>query len=162
MMVPTLVLISMLVFTIIELPPGDYFESYVAELQAMGETADTAEIDELRHRYGFDQPEPIRYLRWVGGMLVGDFGYSFEYRLPVSEVVGDRLWLTVLVSLRHHHRHLDDRLSHRHLFGDASIQLGRLRPDVAGADRPGDPEFHAGAGPDVFRQPIGSASRSAI
>jgi peptide/nickel transport system permease protein len=98
MMVPTLVLISMLVFTIIELPPGDYFESYIAELRAMGESTDSAEIAALRHRYGFDQPEPIRYLHWAAGMLVGDFGYSFEYRLPVSEVVGERLWLTVLVS----------------------------------------------------------------
>ncbi|SFA92074.1 peptide/nickel transport system permease protein [Rhizobium sp. NFR07] len=98
-MIPTLVLISMLVFTIIELPPGDYFESYVAEMRAIGESADMQEIDELRARYGFDQPLPIRYLHWVGGMLVGDFGYSFEYRLPVSDVVGDRLWLTVLVSV---------------------------------------------------------------
>jgi peptide/nickel transport system permease protein len=98
MMIPTLILISMLVFTIIELPPGDYFESYVAEVRAMGETADMAEIEELRIRYGFDQPAPIRYFRWASGMLVGDFGYSFEYQLPVSDVVGDRLWLTVLVS----------------------------------------------------------------
>lgn len=97
-MVPTLVLISMLVFTIIELPPGDYFESYVAELRALGETADLQEIEELRARYGFDQPAVIRYFHWVGGMLTGDFGYSFEYRLPVNEVVGDRLWLTVFVS----------------------------------------------------------------
>ncbi|WP_159952507.1 ABC transporter permease [Rhizobium sp. 18065] len=97
-MVPTLVLISMLVFTIIELPPGDYFESYVSELRAMGEAADMAEIEELRARYGFDRPPVLRYIHWVGGMLVGDFGYSFEYRLPVSDVVGDRLWLTVLVS----------------------------------------------------------------
>ncbi len=97
-MIPTLILISMLVFTIIELPPGDYFESYVAELRAMGETANLAEIEELRVRYGFDQPAPIRYFRWATGMLVGDFGYSFEYQLPVNEVVGDRLWLTVLVS----------------------------------------------------------------
>lgn len=97
-MVPTLVLISMLVFTIIELPPGDYFESYVSELRAMGEAADMAEIEELRARYGFDRPPVLRYVHWVGGMLVGDFGYSFEYRLPVSDVVGDRLWLTVLVS----------------------------------------------------------------
>jgi peptide/nickel transport system permease protein len=97
-MIPTLVLISMLIFTIIELPPGDYFESYVEELKAIGEKADLQEIEELRARYGFDQPMPIRYLNWVGGMLVGDFGYSFEYRLPVSDVVGDRLWLTVLVS----------------------------------------------------------------
>ncbi len=98
-MIPTLILISMLVFTIIELPPGDYFESYVAEMRAIGEPADMQEIEELRARYGFDQPLPIRYLHWVGGMLVGDFGYSFEYRLPVSDVVGDRLWLTILVSV---------------------------------------------------------------
>ncbi len=98
-MIPTLVLISMLVFTIIELPPGDYFESYIAEMRAIGESADLQEVEELRARYGFDQPLPIRYLHWVGGMLVGDFGYSFEYRLPVSDVVGDRLWLTILVSV---------------------------------------------------------------
>ena len=98
-MIPTLILISMLVFAIIELPPGDYFESYISEMRAIGESADLQEIEELRARYGFDQPLPIRYLHWVGGMLVGDFGYSFEYRLPVADVVGDRLWLTILVSV---------------------------------------------------------------
>ena len=97
-MIPTLFLISVLVFFIIELPPGDYFESYVSELRSLGESADLAEIEMLRERYGFDQPQVIRYLWWVGGMLQGDFGYSFEYRLPVNEVVGDRLWLTVLLS----------------------------------------------------------------
>lgn len=97
-MIPTLFLISVLVFFIIELPPGDYFESYVSELRSLGESADLAEIDMLRERYGFDQPQVVRYFWWVGGMLHGDFGYSFEYRLPVSEVVGDRLWLTVLLS----------------------------------------------------------------
>jgi peptide/nickel transport system permease protein len=97
-MVPTLLLISMLVFTIIELPPGDYFQSYISELRAMGEAADMEEIEALRERYGFDQPAPIRYIQWVGGMLHGDFGYSFEYELPVRDVVGDRMWLTVLVS----------------------------------------------------------------
>ncbi len=97
-MIPTLFLVSLLVFLIIELPPGDYFESYVAELKALGEEADLAEIEILRDRYGFDQPQYIRYLRWVGGMFVGDFGYSFEYRLPVNEVVGDRLWLTIVLS----------------------------------------------------------------
>ena len=97
-MIPTLALISALVFAIIELPPGDYFESYVAELQALGEEADLAEIELLKERYGFDQPMVVRYVRWVGGLLTGDYGYSFEYRLPVNEVVGDRLWLTILVS----------------------------------------------------------------
>ncbi len=98
-MIPTLLIISILVFTIIELPPGDFFESYVAELKAMGETADLAEIEVLRERYGFDQPITVRYWHWITGMVVGDFGYSFEYRLPVNEVVGDRLWLTIMVSV---------------------------------------------------------------
>lgn len=98
-MIPTLLLISALVFTIIELPPGDYFESYVAELRSMGETADLEEIEILKERYGFDQPIYKRYFHWLGGLMVGDFGYSFEYRLPVNEVVGERLWLTILVSV---------------------------------------------------------------
>lgn len=98
MMVPTLVIISALVFTIIELPPGDYFESYVAELQAQGETVNAEQIEALRQEYGFDKPPVVRYFHWVAGMLTGDFGYSFEYRLPVMDVVGDRLWLTILVS----------------------------------------------------------------
>ncbi len=99
MMVPTLVIISALVFTIIELPPGDYFESYVAELQAQGESVNAAQIEQLREEYGFDKPPIVRYFYWVGGMLRGDFGYSFEYRMPVMDVVGDRLWLTIIVSL---------------------------------------------------------------
>ncbi len=98
MMVPTLVIISALVFTIIELPPGDYFESYMAELAAQGENVNSEQIMALRKEYGFDQPPIIRYFHWVAGMLTGDFGYSFEYRLPVMNVVGDRLWLTIVVS----------------------------------------------------------------
>ncbi|MGG6892814.1 MULTISPECIES: ABC transporter permease [Rhizobium] len=98
-MIPTLIVISMLVFTIIQLPPGDFFESQIAELRAQGETADLQKIEELRHEYGLDRPLPVQYLRWVAGMLQGDYGYSFEYQLPVSDVVGDRLWLTILVSM---------------------------------------------------------------
>jgi peptide/nickel transport system permease protein len=98
-MVPTLLLISFLVFCIIELPPGDFFESHIAELRALGEAADLAEIEMLRERYGFDDPFLVRYVTWVTGFLTGNFGYSFEYRLPVSEVVGDRLWLTILLSV---------------------------------------------------------------
>jgi len=90
-MIPTLVLTSMLVFTLIELPPGDYFESYVNELRAAGETVDPKLIEYLRDEYGFDKPLWERYIQWATGMLVGDFGYSFEYELPVSDVIGDRL-----------------------------------------------------------------------
>ncbi|AYG69409.1 MULTISPECIES: ABC transporter permease [unclassified Rhizobium] len=98
-MLPTLVVISMLVFTIIQLPPGDFFDSQIAELRAQGDTANLQDMENLRHEYGLDKPLPLQYLHWAGGMLHGDFGYSFEYQLPVSEVVGDRLWLTILVSM---------------------------------------------------------------
>jgi peptide/nickel transport system permease protein len=97
-MIPTLVIISALVFTIIELPPGDYFETYVAQLQAQGESVDLRQIEFLRQQYGFDRPPIERYFVWVWGMLHGDFGYSFAYELPVRDVVGDRIWLTILVS----------------------------------------------------------------
>lgn len=98
LMIPTLFFISVLVFTIIELPPGDYFESYVAELQAQGEKVDTAQIEYLKEEYGFDKGPVERYFRWVGGLVQGDLGYSFEYELPVNKVVGDRLFFTMLVS----------------------------------------------------------------
>ena len=97
-MIPTLLTISILIFIIIQLPPGDYLSSYVAELQSQGEAVSEAKIAFLRQQYGFDKPLWQQYLIWVGGILQGDFGYSFEYSLPVSEVVGDRLWLTFLVS----------------------------------------------------------------
>ncbi len=97
-MIPTLVIISALIFAIIELPPGDYFETYIAQLQAQGESVDLRQIEFLRQQYGFDRPPVERYFVWVWGMLHGDFGYSFAYELPVTDVVGDRIWLTILVS----------------------------------------------------------------
>lgn len=99
MMIPTLIVISILVFIIIQLPPGDYLESHIMELQSQGETVDPQKIEFLREQYGLDKPLWQQYLNWAGGMLKGDFGYSFEYDLPVSEVVGDRMFLTVLISL---------------------------------------------------------------
>ncbi|MFT5503850.1 MAG: peptide/nickel transport system permease protein [Gammaproteobacteria bacterium] len=98
-MIPTLLIISVLVFVIIQLPPGDYLESHLAELQSQGETIDDQKIAFLREQYGLDQPMYLQYWTWLTGMLQGDFGYSFEYDLPVSEVVGDRLFLTVLISV---------------------------------------------------------------
>lgn len=98
-MIPTLLVISMLVFVIIQLPPGDYLESYIAELQSQGESVDEQKIAFLREQYGLDLPAYEQYFFWVTGMLQGDFGYSFEYNLPVSEVVGDRLLLTILISV---------------------------------------------------------------
>jgi len=97
-MIPTLLAISVIVFTIIQLPEGDYLSSYVAELESQGESIDKAKIAFLREQYGFDRPAYKQYGLWLFGMLQGDFGYSFEFSLPVTEVVGDRLWLTFLIS----------------------------------------------------------------
>ncbi len=98
-MIPTLLVISLLVFVIIQLPPGDYLESHIAELQSQGESVDEQKIAFLREEYGLDRPFFEQYFFWLIGMLQGDFGYSFEYELPVTEVVGDRLFLTILISV---------------------------------------------------------------
>jgi peptide/nickel transport system permease protein len=98
MMIPTLLAVSLIVFIIIQLPPGDYFTTYLNELQSRGESVDPNKIAFLKAQYGFDKPMWQQYLLWVGGLLQGDLGYSFEYELPVHTVVGDRLLLTFVVS----------------------------------------------------------------
>jgi peptide/nickel transport system permease protein len=98
-MIPTLIAISLVIFTIIQLPPGDYFSTYVAELQSQGEAVDLQKIAFLKAQYGFDKPLWQQYLYWVAGLLHGDMGYSFEYNLPVRDIVGDKLLLTFIVSL---------------------------------------------------------------
>src|SRR6266852_5511324 len=97
-MIPTLIAISIIVFTIIHLPPGDYFTTYINELQSQGEAVDLQKIAYLKAQYGFDKPLWEQYLYWVGGLLRGDLGYSFAYNLPVNDVVGDKLFLTFIVS----------------------------------------------------------------
>ena len=97
-MVPTLVAISIITFVIIQLPPGDFLTTQIAELESQGESIDRAKIAALRAQYGLDQPYYIQYFDWATGMLQGDFGYSFEYQLPVSEVVGDRVMLTIVLN----------------------------------------------------------------
>jgi peptide/nickel transport system permease protein len=98
LMVPTLIAISILVFVIIQLPPGDYLTTLINELEAQGERANLERIAFLRQQYGLDRPLGEQYLLWVSGIFRGDFGYSFEYNLPVTEVVGDRVMLSFLVA----------------------------------------------------------------
>ena len=97
-MIPNLLVISLLTFIIIQLPPGDYLTTYVLELQAQGEHVNQERIDYLREEFGFDRPFHEQYLSWLAGLLQGDFGHSFEYDLPVSEVIGDRVFLSFVVS----------------------------------------------------------------
>ncbi|RLE08729.1 ABC transporter permease [Candidatus Aerophobetes bacterium] len=98
-MIPTLIIISVISFIIIQLPPGDYLTSYIAQLSETGESVDEAVIASLKKRYGLDQPMYIQYFMWINGVLHGDFGQSFEWNKPVSELIWERLALTMAVSL---------------------------------------------------------------
>ena len=97
-MILTLLVISALVFIIIQLPPGDYLSSYIAQLQSQGEMVPQEKIDFLRGQYGLDRPMVEQYFVWLGGLVQGDLGYSFEYNRPVTEVVGDRLLLSMVLN----------------------------------------------------------------
>jgi peptide/nickel transport system permease protein len=90
--------ISIITFVIIQLPPGDYLSTYIAELQSQGENVDISKIEALRAQYGLDKSMIEQYWFWVIGLLQGDLGFSFEYQLPVSEIVGDRLLLTLILN----------------------------------------------------------------
>jgi peptide/nickel transport system permease protein len=94
----TLAVISVLAFAIIQLPPGDFVDAYIANLSASGSAVSQAEAETLRQLYGLDQPIWVQYFKWISRIVVGDFGESMEWRRPVSEVIGDRLWMTVLIS----------------------------------------------------------------
>ncbi len=107
-MLLTLLVVSALVFVIINLPPGDYLSNQIAELRASGQSAGVAKAEFLRKEYALDRPLYQQYLIWIGfipgpqgfsGLLQGDFGWSFEFDRPVAEIVGESLWLTVLVNV---------------------------------------------------------------
>ncbi|MEX6506208.1 ABC transporter permease [Jiella sp. M17.18] len=97
-MIFTLLVISVLIFIIIQLPPGDYLTSYIAEIQAEGQKVTADQIAFLREQYGLDKPMWQQYLVWVTGLLHGNLGYSFEYNQPVADVVGERMPLTLLLN----------------------------------------------------------------
>ena len=96
--VATMWAISILAFVIIQLPPGDFVDAYIANLSASGSVVSMEEAQNLRKLYGLDQPIYVQYGKWMARILVGDFGVSMEWRRPVLEVIGDRLWLTVVLS----------------------------------------------------------------
>lgn len=97
-MLLTLLAISALVFIIIQLPPGDYLSAHIAQLESQGELVPRERIEFLRRQYGLDRPMVEQYFIWLFGLVQGDLGYSFEYGLPVSDVMGDRLLLTMVLN----------------------------------------------------------------
>ncbi len=94
----TVWMISVLSFAIIQLPPGDFVDAYVANLAASGSSVSADEAAALRKLYGLGQPIYIQYGKWITRIITGDLGESMEWRRPVTEVIGDRIWMTLLLS----------------------------------------------------------------
>ena len=106
-MIPTLFVISLVTFTVIKLPPGDFLSNRIAELQSQGDKAALEKAEFLRQQYGLDKPFIEQYATWIGiwpgpngfsGLIQGELGWSFEYDLPVKEVVGDRMLLSFILN----------------------------------------------------------------
>lgn len=95
----TLFAVSVLSFLIIQLPPGDYVTSYIASLEAQGDDVSAEEAAALREYFGLGQPAYVQYAKWMWQIFQGNFGVSFQYRVPVTEVIGERLLLTILLAL---------------------------------------------------------------
>jgi peptide/nickel transport system permease protein len=91
--------VSVLSFVIIQLPQGDFVTTHLAELAANGNSSDAFEAERLRAEYGLDQPMFVQYLSWIGQVVQGDFGMSFDWNRPVVDVIGDRLVLSMVVSI---------------------------------------------------------------
>ena len=99
LMVPTLIIISIVGFVIIQAPPGDFVSSYIAGLEAQGDLVDPELIDSLRARFGLGEPVYVQYWRWVSSFAQGNLGYSMSLRQPVTEIIQERLASSVTISL---------------------------------------------------------------
>src|SRR5919202_1276417 len=99
LMIPTLFFISLVTFLIIDLAPGDFLSSYVAQMAEQGQMTDSQAVARLRAQYGLDQPFYVKYAKWLERLAHGDLGYSMEWKRPVVQLLGDRLALTFVLAL---------------------------------------------------------------
>lgn len=98
--IPALIAVSFISFMVIALPPGDFVDRMAQERAALGDIITAAEIQSLRAAYGLDRPVLLQYWTWISGIVLrGDFGYSFSWNLPVSEVIWPRMGLTIVLSV---------------------------------------------------------------
>jgi peptide/nickel transport system permease protein len=97
--VPFLFAVSIVAFALIQAPPGDYLTTFAATLAASGDMVDQERLEALRTRYGLDQPFIVQYWRWITGVLRGDFGISLEWQQPVSELIWERMALSICLAL---------------------------------------------------------------
>src|SRR5919107_205325 len=91
--------ISVLAFIIIQLPPGDFVDAYISNLSASGSGISRDQAEQLRAEYALDQPVYVQYARWMRLMARGDMGMAMEWRRADTEVIGERLWRTMVVSV---------------------------------------------------------------
>ena len=96
--IPTLLVISIVSFAIIQVPPGDFVTATVARAQEMGEFFDTEAQAAMRARYGIDQPLYVQYLKWLRNLVRGDLGVSFLWSKPIGKLVAERIPWTLLLS----------------------------------------------------------------
>ena len=96
-MIPLLFIISIFTFFVIQVPPGDFFDTMQAEIASSGSSQDAATFNILRQRYGLDEPFHVQYMRWVQGWPQGDFGWSMAWSAPVLPLVMDRMLYTILL-----------------------------------------------------------------
>jgi len=96
---PTLIGITIVSFIVINLPPGDYLTARIAELEIRGDTTSRQYLEQLKSYYGLDKPLYTQYFIWITHFIKGDFGLSFEYNKPVKDLIGERLLLTILLSI---------------------------------------------------------------
>jgi peptide/nickel transport system permease protein len=94
-----MVIFSIMVFVIVEAPPGDFLTSYIATLSSSGSSIGAEQVEALRAQYGLDQPLYVQYVKWMGNLLQGDLGLSLEYQRPNSELIGEQLVLTIVLAL---------------------------------------------------------------
>jgi peptide/nickel transport system permease protein len=92
-----LIIFSIIAFALIQAPPGDFISSYIAELASSGSAIEQAQIDALREQYGLDQPMYVQYLKWTGNILRGNLGISLDWGKPNSELIQERLLLTLML-----------------------------------------------------------------
>ena len=100
LMIPTIFAISIVVFIIIQLPPGDFLTTLVAAMSSQGETVNPAALEALKEQYGLGQPVYVQYFKWMSNIILrGDFGQSFEYNRPVTALIGSRIAFTIIISV---------------------------------------------------------------
>ncbi|MFT5085744.1 MAG: peptide/nickel transport system permease protein [Candidatus Latescibacterota bacterium] len=97
-MIPTIAVISVLIFIIIQLPPGDIITSRLQQLQAEGQEVSEEQIIALRARYHLNDPLQVQYIKWIGGLLQGDMGYSIMLGQSVNNLIWERLGYTLLIT----------------------------------------------------------------